>query len=88
MDQTMTNSPPQDTPESMQDTQDQQTPLDSIISRVDSYIQDPKLVTAQTLTDLKTELEDLKTYIEGEETQEPNGSGMDQTMSKIKGAQA
>jgi hypothetical protein len=40
------------------------TPLDSIISRVDSYIKDPKLVTSETLEELKSELVDLKSYLD------------------------
>ena len=64
-----------------------QTPLDSIISRVDSYIQDPKLVTPDTLMELKTELEDLKGYVENE-PQEAEVPDMASTMAKMKGVQA
>ena len=52
------------------------TPVDSMIARVDEYIQNPKLVTPQTLQELKSELEDLKKYLDGEETSEPE-TGMD-----------
>jgi len=45
--------------------------IDSIISTVDSYILDPKLITPQTLEQLKSDLMDLKSYLDGEETQEP-----------------
>ena len=44
--------------------------IDSIISRVVSYIENPKLVTPETLTELKEELEDLKGYMDGEEMDE------------------
>ena len=52
------------------DTTDSTTPLDEIISRVDSYIADPKLVTTDTLTQLKNDLVDLKSVIDQEETGE------------------
>jgi len=51
--------------------------IDSIIARVDSYIADTKLVTPGTLAELKSELEDLKEYLDGEETQEPKSMGGD-----------
>ena len=44
--------------------------IDSIISTVKSYIQDPKLVTPETLTSLKADLEDLKGYLDGEEPED------------------
>lgn len=44
--------------------------LDAVIAKVDSYIQDPKLVTPETLMELKTDLEDLKGFMDEEETVE------------------
>jgi len=69
MDQTPTNS---------NDSTDQAegTPIDAIIARVDSYARDPKLVTPETLMELKAELEDLKTVVDQEEpTAQPEGEG-------------
>lgn len=43
------------------------TPLDGIIQRVQSYIDDPKKITPETLTELKEELEGLKDYMDGGE---------------------
>lgn len=42
------------------------TPLDGLISRIRSYIQDPKLVTRETLMEIESELEDLKSVVDGE----------------------
>lgn len=47
------------------------TPLDGIISTVDSFMTDPKAITPETLGQLKMDLEDLKTVMDGEEAQEP-----------------
>lgn len=62
--------------------------IDGVIALVDSYIQDPKLVTPQTLMDLKTDLMDLKSVLDGED-QEPvdqvEPSAMTQLMGKMKG---
>lgn len=59
-------------------TQDSQTgsPIDDMIARVDSYIKDPSLVTAQTLNDMKMELMDLKSFMDQEESApgEPQGT--------------
>ena len=51
---------------------DEQSPLDDLISRVESYIKDPALVSRETLTEMKSELENLKSYMDTEETQEGN----------------
>jgi hypothetical protein len=40
------------------------TGIDAIISRVDAYIKNPKMVTPETLSELKGELEDLKSYLD------------------------
>ena len=54
------------------------SPLDEIISRVESYIQDPKMATSETLGELKADLIDLKSVIDEEEKPE----GMDEDMGK------
>lgn len=62
--------------------------IDGVIARVDSYIQDPKLVTPQTLMDLKADLMDLKSVLEGdnqEPTDQAEPSAMAQLMGKMKG---
>lgn len=60
----------------MDDSNQQEgTPLDDLISRVDSYIKDPKLVTPETLMEMKSELEDLKSYMDQEES--PSGETAD-----------
>ena len=38
--------------------------IDSVIAKVESYIQDPKMVTPETLMDLKNDLMDLKDYMD------------------------
>lgn len=62
-------------------------PLDSIVSRIDSYIKDPALVTPDTLTELKNEIVDLKDYFGGEQEAEPmmgNDNGLSGDMMKRK----
>ena len=64
--------------------------IDAIIERVESYIQQPEMVTPQTMNELKMELIDLKTFLDGEETQEPTQapqSGLSEMMSKYGGGQ-
>ena len=46
--------------------QDAPIGIDDIISRVEGYAADPKLVTAETLGELLGELQDLKSYLDGE----------------------
>ena len=65
-DQMTTNSNDQEVPQS----QEGGSPLDDIISKVQSYKSDLKLVTPQTLDDLLSELTDLKSYLDEEETQQ------------------
>ena len=75
--------------------EEEKSPLDSIISRVDSYIKDPAMVTSATLTELKEELLDLKGYMDGEsgeslgesseEASEHNGKGGRKGLSIIIG---
>lgn len=52
-------------PEGPQD--DPGSPIDAIIATVDGYIQNPASVTPETLGQLKMDLEDLKTVLDGEE---------------------
>lgn len=49
------------------------SPIDAIIATVDGYIQNPASVTPETLAQLKMDLEDLKTVLDGEEQGEPSG---------------
>lgn len=57
--------------------------IDGIISRVDEYIQNPQMVTPETLTALKAELMDLKTVLDGEEAPaESQPTAMSEMMAK------
>ena len=49
--------------------------LDGIIARVESYIQNPKLVTPETLSVLKEDLIDLKSVVDGEDEEAPEEGG-------------
>lgn len=40
--------------------------IDGVIARVEEYIQNPQMVTPETLMALKDELMDLKTVLDGE----------------------
>lgn len=42
--------------------------IDGIIATVDSYLENPELVTPETLMELKADLEDLKAFLDGDET--------------------
>lgn len=53
--------------------------IDQIISQVDSYIQDPKMVTPATLMGLKESLMDLKGFLDGEEQGEPQADSAEPT---------
>lgn len=44
------------------------SPLDSIISSVDQFIADPKSITPDALGQLKMDLEDLKTVMDGDQS--------------------
>lgn len=44
--------------------------IDSIIARVDQYLAKPEMVTPDTLMELRTELEDLKTVLDGDNSGE------------------
>jgi len=60
--------------------EEENSPLDSIIERVDSYIADPSLVDRKTLQDLKEELVDLRSFMDGDEEAEEtvDEEGMDE----------
>ena len=45
--------------------------IDSIISKVEEYIANPKMVTPETLTELKEDLIDLKEFLDGDSSEEP-----------------
>lgn len=64
--------------EMMNEEMEEGSPLDSIIARVASYKEDPKLVTPETLAELEEELMDLKSYMDGDEEMEEGhkGSGL------------
>lgn len=71
------------------------SPLDSIISRLDSYIKNPKLVTPETLSALKSELEDLQPILDGDDREgmeeapveeEPKEGGISIMIGKMKKA--
>lgn len=49
---------------------EEKTPLDRIIARVDKYIGDPSLVDRKTLEDLKEELMDLRSFVDGEDMED------------------
>ena len=82
-------SEPQPTAEPTAEPQESQG-IDSIIERVDSYIQQPEMVTPQTLNELKMELMDLKTFLDGGETGgqlQGQPSGLSDMMAKYGGGQ-
>lgn len=69
MDPNMQNSgaqPPQAPPAPPQNQPDENgSPIDGIISTVDQFISNPKAITPDTLGQLKMDLEDLKTVLDG-----------------------
>lgn len=71
---------------SMETESPEMTPIDGIISRVDSYISNPSQVTPETLNELKNELVDLKTFLDGgEESPEPAPASPEMPMSEAIG---
>ena len=50
-----------------EENQPEGSPMDGMISQVESYIKDPKMVNVQTLTDLRDQLVDLKGYVDSED---------------------
>lgn len=61
--------------------------IDAIIRIVESYIEDPKLVTPETLSALKDDLVDLKSYLDGDGEEEPEkgSGGLTIVMEKARG---
>lgn len=55
--------------------EDSGSPIDGCISTVDQFIANPKAITPETLAQLKADLEDLKTVLDGEEASEPAPAG-------------
>ena len=71
------------TSQSSPENQQEGSPLDEIIARVGSYMQDPSMVTPQTLGELKMDLEDLKAVVDGEPMEaapEDMGGGLSSMM--------
>ena len=60
-------------PNTMTDEEETPSGIDGLIARVDEYIQNPKLVTPETLGELKSELLDLKEFIDGEDNVSDGG---------------
>lgn len=59
--------------EYMDEEDNKMTPMDEAISMVDSYAKNPKLVTPETLLELKGMLEDMKPMLDGDDRE-----GMDE----------
>lgn len=70
MNMTQNNEAPQAPEAPMDDSQDSGTPIDSVISTVDTFLSDPKSITPDSLKQLRMDLEDLKTVLDGEESPE------------------
>lgn len=54
-------APPQDN-----QSDGEMTPMDEVIGKVQSYVQDPGLITPQTMGELLADLQDLKKVVDGE----------------------
>jgi hypothetical protein len=52
------------------ETQKEVTPFDSLINQVKNYAENPSLVTRETLTDLLTQLTEMKSVVDEEEPEE------------------
>ena len=59
--------------------------IDQVISRVESYIQNPRMVTPETLNELKSELIDLKTEYEGESPEDGYNDSTDRPVGGLGG---
>lgn len=68
-----------------QDSPETEGGIDSIIARVQEYQANPEMVTPETLGELLSELTDLKSFLDGEETEESSQeepSAMSELMAK------
>lgn len=85
MDPTQMSQPMDNTANSA--PQQEGSPIDGMIAQVDSYIKDPKLITPDTLMQLKSDLEDLKSVVEGgpEGEAAPQGPGLAGAISQNMG---
>lgn len=54
----------------MQEGESESTPMDQILSTLDSYIANPTLATKETLTQLKEQLMSVKEFTDGEVEEE------------------
>lgn len=59
--------------EGMEEDMGMKNPLDEIIKKVDGYIANPKMVTPETLTEVRDSLVELKSYMD--EDGESDGEG-------------
>ena len=65
-----------------QEPEQETTPLDSIIQRVESYKEDPKLVTPETMSELLEELVDLKSFTDGDDPTDTEDDTQDNTQGE------
>lgn len=69
----------------------QGTPLDTIISSVDSFMQNPQAITPEALGQLRADLEDLKSVVDGESAEPeapaapPSDGGMAGMIGSMRG---
>ena len=61
-----------------------ETSFDSVIDRVDSYVENPELVTPETLEELRNELLDLQRKYEGEDSTVAESPGLQNMMEKAR----
>ena len=53
--------------EEIEKTEENMTPLQEIVKQLDDYIEDPKLVTRETLMDLKNQIESISVEVDKED---------------------
>lgn len=61
----------------MMTTENEESPMQSILKRLNSYIADPKLVTKETLMELRDEIEDLSGVMDNDESDGNEDEGKD-----------
>lgn len=71
----MQNQPNMETEQPMPDEGSEPQGIDGIIAMVDGYLSKPETVTPDTLMDLRTQLEDLKSILEPESAGDEPPSG-------------